>query len=202
MKEKIGAIDAWAGCIDRKETFQWPEEIRHIFRAYGTLEKLEGGYSAEEMIVEMDEWDVDVIITGSQKGLMLPPGLAAVALGEGAKAALARAASRKRSCYYLDLLRYLESYRKSTDVPFTPAISLIRGLEESLDMLLEEGMEAVWQRHARVASAVREGCQAGVDGVIMYENAAFMAADEHGSARLTHPWIMDMMRQKARDSAV
>lgn len=62
MKEKIGAIDAWAGCIGKKTTFTWPEEIRHIFRAYGTLEKLEGGYSAEEMIAEMDEWDVEVCV--------------------------------------------------------------------------------------------------------------------------------------------
>ena len=62
MTERIGAIDAWAGCIGKNPDYQWPEEFRHIFRAYGTLDKLEGGYSAEEMIGEMDEWDVDICI--------------------------------------------------------------------------------------------------------------------------------------------
>ena len=55
MREKIGAIDAWAACMGKNPEYQWPEEFRHIFRAYGTLEKLEGGYSAEEMIDDMIE---------------------------------------------------------------------------------------------------------------------------------------------------
>ena len=62
MREKIGAIDAWAGCVGKQPNLQWPEEIRHIFRRYGTWEKLEKGYSAEEMIEDMDQWDVEVCI--------------------------------------------------------------------------------------------------------------------------------------------
>ena len=60
MKDKIGAIDAWAGCIGRNPAYKWPEEFRHIFRSYGTLDLLEGGYSAEDMIAVMDASDVEV----------------------------------------------------------------------------------------------------------------------------------------------
>lgn len=117
------------------------------------------GLVADEL--RMDDWGVDMVVVGSQKGLMLPPGLALVALSAKARKVLeSRAGEKRRGCYYLDLLKYVQAYEKATDVPYTPAISLIRGLEESLAMLLEEGIEAVWARHLRVASAVREACVA------------------------------------------
>ncbi|HWP35764.1 MAG TPA: aminotransferase class V-fold PLP-dependent enzyme, partial [Thermodesulfobacteriota bacterium] len=104
----------------------------------------------------MDEWGVDVAVTGSQKGLMLPPGLAIVAAGPRALEAAARARSR-RSFY--DWQAVLEQSRHGF-FPYTPATNLLYGLREALDMLFEEGLEAVFARHARLADAVRAAVRA------------------------------------------
>lgn len=99
----------------------------------------------------MDEWGVDVVVSGSQKGLMLPPGLAFVALNEKAQKLIE---SSKTPKYYLCLKSALKAFAKN-DTPFTPAVSLIRGLDAALDLILSEGLENVWERHAASASWVR-----------------------------------------------
>jgi aspartate aminotransferase-like enzyme len=101
--------------------------------------------------VPMDKWGLDVVCLGSQKALMLPPGLAMVAVSEKAWAANAKANLPR---FYLDLLREKRSQEKG-ETAFTPAISLIVGLRESLRMLREEGLENVWSRHDRLAKATR-----------------------------------------------
>ena len=101
--------------------------------------------------LKMDEWGVDVVVAGSQKGLMLPPGLAFVALGERATARIPGSTLPK---YYFNFEETLKAMKKN-DTPFTPAVSLIRGLDEALAMLLEEGIEEVWKRHAEVAAFVK-----------------------------------------------
>ena len=95
---------------------------------------------------------IDVVICGSQKGFMLPPGLSFVALNEKAQKALATSNLPK---YYFNFTDTLKALKKH-DTPFTPAVSLVRGLEESLLMILEEGVENVWKRHADVADTVRQ----------------------------------------------
>lgn len=100
----------------------------------------------------MDEWGVDVVVCGSQKGLMLPPGLSFVAVNERAQAAIATSTLPK---YYFNFADTIKAMKKN-DTPFTPAVSLIRALDEALVMLVEEGMEKVWARHAQVAKYVRE----------------------------------------------
>lgn len=105
--------------------------------------------------LKMDEWGVDVVVCGSQKGLMLPPGLSFVALGERAQKAVA---GSKLPKYYFNFAETLKAMQKN-DTPFTPAVSLIRGLDEALAMLLEEGVENVWKRHADVARFVRQKTQ-------------------------------------------
>lgn len=102
--------------------------------------------------LKMDEWGIDGVVCGSQKGLMLPPGLSFVALNDRAQNALAGSTSPK---YYFNLAGTLKALKKN-DTPFTPAVGLVRGLEEALLMLLEEGMENVWKRHATVAEFVRQ----------------------------------------------
>ena len=102
--------------------------------------------------LKMDEWGIDVVICGSQKGFMLPPGLSFVALNEKAQKALATSNLPK---YYFNFTDTLKALKKH-DTPFTPAVSLVRGLEESLLMILEEGVENVWKRHADVADTVRQ----------------------------------------------
>ncbi len=102
--------------------------------------------------LKMDAWGVDVVVCGSQKGFMLPPGLGFVALNERAMGAISKSNLPK---YYFNFAETLKSMKKN-DTPFTPAVSLIRGLDEALILLLEEGMESVWRRHAEVAAWVRQ----------------------------------------------
>lgn len=106
--------------------------------------------------LRMDEWGVDVVVCGSQKGLMLPPGLAYVALGERAQAAISKSDLPK---YYFTFAEALKTLKKN-DTPYTPAVSLIRGMEVAMQMLLDEGMENVWKRHADVAAWVRKQVEA------------------------------------------
>ncbi len=103
-----------------------------------------------------DEWGVDVAISGSQKGLMLPPGLAFNALGERA-IALSSTSGMARS--YWSWQQMLEA-NESGFFPFTPATSLLYGLAEAIDMLHEEGLDQVFARHRRHAEATRRAVRA------------------------------------------
>ncbi|MDX2128064.1 MAG: alanine--glyoxylate aminotransferase family protein [Chloroherpetonaceae bacterium] len=109
---------------------------------------------AHEM--RFDDWGIDVCVTGSQKGLMMPPGLALVALSERAIQAVETA---KLASYYFSLKKALKSH-KDNDTPFTPAVSLIIGLDESLQLIKKEGIENIWARHERLSAACRRGCEA------------------------------------------
>ena len=104
----------------------------------------------------MDQWKIDVAVTGSQKGCMLPPGLAFVAVRPEAWKAIEKADLPR---YYWDLREMRKSLEKDT-TPFTPAVSLVRALKVALDMMKEEGLEAIWRRHARLAHATREAIKA------------------------------------------
>jgi aspartate aminotransferase-like enzyme len=104
----------------------------------------------------MDAWGVDVAVSGSQKGLMLPPGLAFCTLSEKAWA-LTR--TSKLPKYYFDLAGELRAIEKN-DVRFTPAVSLVVGLRQALAMLEAEGLQNVFKRHDRLARATRAGVEA------------------------------------------
>jgi alanine-glyoxylate transaminase/serine-glyoxylate transaminase/serine-pyruvate transaminase len=103
-----------------------------------------------------DDWGVDVTVAGSQKGLMLPPGLSFNAVSERALAA-SRAAKLPRS--YWDWRPMLEA-NDSFYFPFTPATNLVRGLQEALTMLEEEGLPNVFARHGRHGAATRAAVEA------------------------------------------
>ena len=107
--------------------------------------------SLASMDFRMDEWGVDVAVGGSQKGLMLPPGLSFTAVGPKALAA-AKEARMPRN--YFDWAAVLAD-GKTPDFPWTPPESLIFGLAEALDMLDEESLDACFARHARLAEATR-----------------------------------------------
>jgi len=103
-----------------------------------------------------DEWRVDVTVSCSQKGLMLPPGLGLVAVSDRALGA-ARSAGYPRSYWdWEDML----AANKSGFFPYTPATNLLYGLREALAMLFEEGLENVFARHARHAEATRRAARA------------------------------------------
>ena len=98
-----------------------------------------------------DEWKVDVTVGGSQKGLLLPPGLSFNAISPKALEAHKQATMPK---HYWDWLPMIEN-NKNGFFPFTPATNLVYGLDEAINMLLEEGLENVFARHARHAEATR-----------------------------------------------
>ncbi len=103
-----------------------------------------------------DEWGVDVTIAGSQKGLMLPPGLSFNALSEKALKCAETAKLPKSYWTWQDVI----SANKNGFFPYTPATNLLYGLTEAVDMLLEEGLENVFTRHDRHAEATRQAVQA------------------------------------------
>ena len=114
-----------------------------------------------------DEWGVDVTIGGSQKGLMLPPGLSFNAVGEKALAAH-ETGGMTRS--YWDWSAMLEA-NKGGAFPYTPATNLLYGLEEAISILNEEGLPQVFQRHARLAEATRRAVAAwGLETVAQIES--------------------------------
>lgn len=104
----------------------------------------------------MDQWGIDVVVSGSQKALMLPPGLAFAALSEKAWKLVERSDLPK---YYFDFKKELKSTKKNQS-SYTPAISLFVGLRESLNMIRKEGLEALFQRHEKLARATREAVKA------------------------------------------
>jgi alanine-glyoxylate transaminase / serine-glyoxylate transaminase / serine-pyruvate transaminase len=106
----------------------------------------------------MDEWQVDVCVSGSQKGLMLPAGLGVTCVSDKALEAR-RTTSRQPRCYfdYLDMLQQ----NKAGYFPYTPALPMLYGLKESLATLEEEGLENIFKRHAYLAGGVRAAVQQG-----------------------------------------
>ena len=111
--------------------------------------------------IKTDEWDLDIVVAGSQKGLMIPPGLAFISVSEKAMAKIKDNVKENNGLpsYYFNLIRARESFLK-TDHPFTPAISLVMALKKSLAMIKEEGMERVFARHRGLAEAMRAGIKA------------------------------------------
>jgi len=104
----------------------------------------------------MDKWGIDVVVCGSQKALMLPPGLSFVALNDKAWTFVERSNMPK---FYFDFKKELKSAKKNQS-SYTPGISLFVGLRESLKMIREEGLEAVFRRHQRLAEATRAAVKA------------------------------------------
>jgi alanine-glyoxylate transaminase/serine-glyoxylate transaminase/serine-pyruvate transaminase len=119
--------------------------------AHPALLMVDGVSSVAAIEFRMDAWGVDVAVTGSQKGLMLPTGLGIVAASEKAMAA-SKTAGLKRS--YFDFAWHAGP-NATGYFPYTPATTLLRGLRESLDMLFEEGLPQVHARHHRLGRAVR-----------------------------------------------
>jgi aspartate aminotransferase-like enzyme len=104
----------------------------------------------------MDQWGIDVLVSGSQKAFMLPPGLAFVALSTKAWGFAEKSNLPK---FYFNLKEELAVAQKNQS-QFTPAISLVVGLREALKMLKEEGLENVFKRHEKLAQATREAVKA------------------------------------------
>jgi serine---pyruvate transaminase len=134
------------------------DKLGPIVDEYGALFIVDSVSALAGLEMRMDDWKVDMVASGSQKALMLPPGLSFVGVrGEKAWKAIESSTIPK---FYFDLKKYKKSMAKSGDTPFTIPVSLCLSLDESLKMLFEEGLESVYDRHKKMSAATQAGCKA------------------------------------------
>ena len=131
------------------------EAIGKIVARTDAVLVVDGISAVPAMEMRTDDWHVDMLVIGSQKALMLAPGLALVTVSEKAWAKIEKFARG----YYLNLARYRKS-AESMDPPYTPAVNLLTALNRSLGAILETGLENVWSETALMARATREAAEA------------------------------------------
>src|SRR2546423_1198593 len=132
------------------------QALAAVAKDAGALVVVDAVSSLGAVPLETDAWDIDVVVSGSQKALMCPPGIAFVSVSPAALESASRATAPR---YVLDWERTRTAQAK-LDAPFTPAVSIVRALDVALGLLLDEGLEAAFDRHARLGRACREGAKA------------------------------------------
>ena len=132
------------------------KELNDIIQEHGAISIVDGVTSLGAIPVKMDEWKIDVLVSGSQKGFMIPPGLAFIACSEKAWKAHENC---QNPSFYFNLAAYKKSAAEST-TPYTPNVSLIMALRETLKMMKEEGLENIFERHAKLAAGIRAAVRA------------------------------------------
>lgn len=132
------------------------EISKAIHQISDALVIVDGITSIGAIELKMDEWDLDIVITGSQKGLMIPPGLAFISVSERAWRKINQTENRS---FYLSLKKAKKSL-ETGDTPWTPAITLVIGANEALKLIKQEGIENIWKRHERLAEGIRIGVTA------------------------------------------
>ena len=147
--------------------------IAAVVKGRGKLLAVDSVSGAGCLPLETDGCQIDVLVTGSQKGWMAPPGVAMVAVS---KAAFARAETTTTPRWYLDFARE-RKYQQRSQTYTTPAVSVLYAIQEGLAMMREEGLEDVWARHARVGEMIR----AGIDAL----GLKFLAAQGYRSNTVT-----------------
>lgn len=134
------------------------QETAARIRPSGALVVVDAISSLGAIPCDTDAWGLDVVVSGSQKALMTPPGLALISVSPAALEASTNATSPR---FYFDWGATLESQHEDPPVnPFTPAIPAVLGLDVAVSLLLEEGLEAVFERHIRLGRAARAGVKA------------------------------------------
>ena len=132
------------------------ESLTAVAKEAGALVVVDAISSLGAVPLESDAWGIDVVVSGSQKALMCPPGVAFTSVSAAALEAASHSTSPR---YVLDWERTRKAQAK-LDAPFTPAIPIVRALNVSLGLLLDEGLGAAFERHARLGRACREGAKA------------------------------------------
>jgi aspartate aminotransferase-like enzyme len=130
--------------------------IASVVKSRGKLLAVDSVSGASSLPLEVDRLQLDVTVTGSQKGWMAPPGLAMVAVSPAAYAAAERARLPR---FYFDFARE-RKFQERNQTYTTPPVSVMYAIQEGLRMIREEGVENVWARHARVGSMIRAGVEA------------------------------------------
>lgn len=159
-KDREGKIKAV--CLPHNETTSGIEnDIEGISKVIEELNHpallvVDAVSSLASLPLETDKWNIDVVVAGSQKGLMLPPGLGIVSVSDKAWEAVEKSDLPK---FYWDY-KQLKARMDINQFPYTPAMSIFFGLGESIDIIREEGLENVWERHRRMGLAVRNAAKA------------------------------------------
>jgi len=143
--------------------------IAEVTRRRGVMLVVDGITSVGVFEQKMDEWGVDALLTGSQKALMLPPGLGIIALSPRA---LERAQKNRTPRYYFDIPRELKAQRDEHSTAFTAPVSLIFGLSKALEMIHAETLPRVFARHALMAEATRDAARALAMRLLAPDNPA------------------------------
>ena len=172
-----GALRAWPAAravfVQASETSACAlhpvEAIASITRRSEAMLVVDGITSVGVLEQRMDEWGIDALITGSQKALMTPPGLGMIALSERA---MERVKTVRTPRYYFDLMRELKAQRDEHLTAYTPAISLVLGLNKALELIHEETLPRVFARHELMARATRASSKALGLGLIAPDNPA------------------------------
>jgi aspartate aminotransferase-like enzyme len=131
------------------------KEISAVVKKFDKLLLVDAISSLGCINLPTDAWNCDIVVTASQKGWMVPPGLAMVSVSEKAWQAHAKA---KMPRYYLDFSK-AKDYLGKGQTPWTPAVSIFYALDVTLDSMLSEGLPNIFARHARVAQTARNGAK-------------------------------------------
>jgi aspartate aminotransferase-like enzyme len=132
------------------------QALARVAQESGALTIVDAVSSLGAVPLETDAWGLDVVVAGSQKALMTPPGLS---LSTVSAAAWERAGRSTTPRYYFDWER-MKKALASGSTPFTPAVTIVASLDAALGLLLEEGLDAAFARHAALGRACREGAKA------------------------------------------
>jgi aspartate aminotransferase-like enzyme len=140
-----------------------------------------------------DDWHCDIVVTGSQKGWMVPPGLTMVSVSEKAWQAHAQA---KMPRYYWDFSK-AKDYLQKGQTPWTPAISVFYALDITLDLILSEGLDNIFARHARVAQTARDGVKSlGLSLFPEEEYASNTVTAVNATDKIDVPKLIQMLREE------
>lgn len=132
------------------------EAIAKVVRAHGKLIIVDAVSSMSSIPCPVERWDLDVVVSGSQKGWMVPPGLAFVSMSERAWAANAEA---KMPRFYFDAAKTRDSLAKLQN-PWTPALSIYYAMDKAFELMRAEGLEGIFTRHEAIATYTRDRVKA------------------------------------------
>ena len=150
------------------------KELNDIIQAHGALSIVDGVTSVGAIPLKTDEWKLDVVVSGSQKGFMIPPGLAFLAAGQRAWKVYEKC---KYPSFYFDWGAHKKAVLGDT-TPWTPAVNLVIALHEALKMMKKEGLENIYSRHKKLALGLRKAVRA-------LNLELFVKEDENASYAIT-----------------
>ncbi len=169
------------------------DQIAQVAAEAGALVVVDTVSSMGGMPIYVDEWGLDAVAAGSQKALMLPPGLAFVSLSDRGWRAAEEAKMPK---YYFDLLAARKSLSKG-QTPWTPNVNMIRALKASLDLIFDEGLQAVWKRHRALGQAARAAVKAaGLELLADAEHASDVVTAVKSPEGIDSQQLVQRVRQR------